>query len=381
MGMKALHLNRNTVLHLIDSGGVYGIERMIIGLLPKLKQRGYDVALACLNAPKYSGPGIKDILTGSEVNVFYPNCSDKFGLVSFLYLFRITRFYNPKIIHLHGYKATIIGGCFSLLMRIPCVATYHIESKYLPNLAKYVKIETQVLKKIRGIVAVSYPIKKELEHRGVSNGRIRVIPNGIDDLYTVDKGERVHVKNSGKYPLILFVGRLIEKKNVHLLVSVIARLKQEFPQIGLMVAGDGPYKAKLVQQVKRLNLVESVNFLGHVDDVYPLYKMCDCFVLPSKTEGMPIALLEAMSCEKPIVVSAVGSIPNIVTHKINALLVEPGNVDSLYKQIKGIIYDKTLREYLANNARKRYLQHYTSDIMASQYDAFYQKIIKRYVSQ
>lgn len=379
MGMKALRLNRNTVLHLIDSGGVYGIERMIIGLLPKLKQRGYDVALACLNAPKYSGTGIKDILTSSEINVFYPNCSDKFGLVSFLYLFRITRFYNPKIIHLHGYKATIIGGCFSLLMRIPCVATYHIESKYLPNLAKYVKIETQVLKKIRGIVAVSYPIKKELEHRGISDDRIRVIPNGIDDYYMVEKEPKHYFKNGKRDPLVLFVGRLIEKKNVHILISVIARLKKEIPRIGLLVAGDGPYKQKLAEHVRSLNISDSVNFLGYVDDVYPLYKMCDCFVLPSNTEGMPIALLEAMSCAKPIVISAVGSVPNIVTHQINALLVEPGNIDSLYKEIKKICYEKSLREYLANNARKTYLQHYTSDIMASKYHEFYHRIMKQYV--
>ena len=133
------------------------------------------------------------------------------------------------------------------------------------------------------------------------------------------------------------------------------------------------------EHVRSLNISDSVNFLGYVDDVYPLYKMCDCFVLPSNTEGMPIALLEAMSCAKPIVISAVGSVPNIVTHQINALLVEPGNIDSLYKEIKKICYEKSLREYLANNARKTYLQHYTSDIMASKYHEFYHRIMKQYV--
>jgi glycosyltransferase involved in cell wall biosynthesis len=375
MGMKALHLNSNTILHLIDSGGVYGIERMIIGLLPKLKQRGYDVALACLNVPKHSGTGIKDIFSGSEVNVFCPNFSDKFGLVSFLYLFKITRFCNPKIIHLHGYKATIVGGCFTLLMRIPCVATYHIESKYLPNLAKYVKIETQVLRKIRGIAAVSDPIKKELEHRGVSDGRIRVIPNGIDDFYMVEKEPKNYFKNGKRDPLVLFVGRLIEKKNIHVLINAIARLKKKFPRIRLLVAGEGPYKKELVNQVRRLDLIKSVNFLGYVDDTYSLYKMCDCFVLPSKTEGMPIALLEAMACKLPIIASAVGSVPKIVTHEVDALLIEPDNEEELYQALWRLLSNPLLKKDLGGNARKNFLINYTSDLMADRYKEFYDRIL------
>ena len=375
MGMKALHLNSNTILHLIDSGGVYGIERMIISLLPKLKQRGYDVALACLNAPKHSGTGIKDIFSGSGVRVFCPNSSDKFGLLAFLYLFKVTRFCNPKIIHLHGYKATIVGGCFTLLMRIPCVSTYHIESKYLPNLARYIKIETQILRQIKGIVAVSDPIKKQLIQRQVAANRIRIIPNGIDDLYTVEKGSKNDFENCEKYPIVIFVGRLIEKKNIHVLINAIARLKKKFPRIRLLVAGEGPYKKELINQVRRLDLIKSVNFLGYVDDIYSLYKMCDCFVLPSKTEGMPIALLEAMACKLPIIASAVGSVPKIVTHEVDALLIEPDNEEELYQALWRLLNNPLLKKNLGGNARKNFLINYTSDLMADRYKEFYDRIL------
>lgn len=374
--MKDLPHNRNMILHLIDSGGVYGIERMIMSLLPKLKQLGYDVALAYMNIPETPLNLTNNNLLNMGVKVYYLNYFGRISCRGILSINKTLNICKPRIVHFHGYKATIMGGTFCLLRNIPAVATYHGEAKAHKELSKYLMLENHFLKRLRYVAAVSTPIKKELEERKVKPHRIEIIPNGIDDLYI--RGESLDnvIAKNNFHPAVLFTGRLIELKNVHILIEVISRLKKYFPDIGLLVAGDGPFRENLVQQVHKLNLSNSVIFLGYVENIYDLYYECDCFVLPSKSEGMPISLLEAMSFSLPIVASSVGSIPYIVNDGVEALLVEPNNIESLYKAMMQLLHDSSLRERLGNNARKRFLREYTSDAMAEKYARFYERALE-----
>ena len=101
---------RRIVLHIIDSGGVYGIEKMIISLLPKLKGNNYEAGLISLRPLSDPKNDISIRLKNNEISVFKPHFLDKIGLRTILYLYKIFHQYKPAIIHLHGYKATILGG-------------------------------------------------------------------------------------------------------------------------------------------------------------------------------------------------------------------------------------------------------------------------------
>lgn len=366
--------NKVTILHFVDSGGAYGIEKMIMSLLSKLKHSGFNVMLAYLNTYNESDKFMNESLSESGVIVQHPERSDRFGITTFFYIINTLYKFRPSIIHLHGYKAIILGAVAARLMNIPCVATYHAEIKYTPNLAKYVKIETIVLKFAKMIVAVSQPIKKELELRNIRSNLIRIIPNGIDDLLSDGKQQSGTINGIKGSPKILFVGRLIEKKNIHVLLKAIALLKENFENIRLIIAGEGPFQERLERLIAELKLVEHVIFLGYVADVNSLYQGCDCFVLPSQTEGMPISLLEAMSSAKPIVVTSVGSIPKVVKHQFDALIVEPNNIKELYAAMKRILNDPLLQRDLGNNARDSFLEKYTSDIMAQRYIEVYNQV-------
>ncbi|MDY6894645.1 MAG: glycosyltransferase family 4 protein, partial [Thermotogota bacterium] len=118
-----------------------------------------------------------------------------------------------------------------------------------------------------------------------------------------------------------------------------------------------------------------VELLGYVDDIHSLYIKCDCFVLPSQTEGMPIALLEAMASSTPIVVTSVGSVPKVVTHMLDALVIPPNNEDSLYKALRHLLGDPLLLKRIGCNARKKFLQKYTSGIMTDKYISVYKNIV------
>ncbi len=369
-------MNKKSILHIIDSGGIYGIEKVLINLLPELVKSNYDVALANLKIPADKKSDISDFFTGTGVCCFYPSKMDGMGFRIFPFLLDIIKKQKPAIIHVHGYKATIIGGLLALVLKIPCIATYHAESKHATSLSKYVKIETQFLRRFSGVVAVSHPIMDELIKRKVKKPYIEVINNGISDNYSVKRTRKEFAGLENKTPLLLYAGRLIEKKNIDKLIDVVARLKDDFPQIGLVIAGDGPYKMELLKQAERLNILNSLTFLGYVKDINLIYYSCDIFVLPSQTEGLPISLLEAMAFSLPIVISSVGSIPSVITHGVDALTINPNDENSIYEALYLLLKNEILQRKIGREARKTFLEKYSSATMAGHYISFYNKIIK-----
>ena len=101
----------------------------------------------------------------------------------------------------------------------------------------------------------------------------------------------------------------------------------------------------------------------------------DCFVLVSRTEGMPIALLEAMASSLPIVTTSVGSIPIVVRNNVEAIVIKPNSEEEICKAIYRILTDRKLQEKLSYNARKKYLSLYTADLMADKYKAHYEQLL------
>jgi glycosyltransferase involved in cell wall biosynthesis len=123
--------------------------------------------------------------------------------------------------------------------------------------------------------------------------------------------------------VVLFVGRLEEIKQVDILVESMVSLKDKFP-VRLLLAGDGTKYEPLKKLVNRLHLSSAVKFLGKVshDDIHLYYNIADVLVLPSKMEGVPMVILEALACGTPVVASAVGGIPDLVRTGENGMLLE-----------------------------------------------------------
>lgn len=363
------------VLHLIASGGLYGIERMLLGLLPALQRREYDVALVCLSASGSPGGEIGAALSQWGVPVYYCSFGSRASVKGLMQLHAVIKVCRPELLHVHGYKATILGGSLGFAKRIPTVGTFHTEAGKWPEVSHYARIETHIIRRLQGMVAVSEPIRRELEQRRVPADKIRVIPNGIPDAYPKRGLKEALPGLSDRSPLLVFVGRLSREKGVGLLIDAVYRLRSEFPRIALAVAGEGPNRQGLERQVDALEMGDSVRFLGYVNDPGPLLAACDCFVLPSQTEGMPIAMLEAMSFAAPIVATAVGSIPSVVRDGTEAILVPPSNGRELLGALTSVLRDNALRDQLGKSARERFLQEFVSDRMAARYVEFYDAVL------
>jgi len=145
--------------------------------------------------------------------------------------------------------------------------------------------------------------------------------------------------------IITFVGRLIAVKGVDLLIKAVKDIKHK---INVLIVGDGPERENLENMIKNLGLNRKVIFAGWRTDIPAILRATDIFVLPSYSEGLPIALLEAMAAGKACVVTDIG-LP--VKNGENAIVIKPGNVAELKEALEYLIENKELREKLGKNAK------------------------------
>ena len=367
-------MSRIRVLHLIGSKGLYGAERVLLNLLPALRQSGIDVTLGCMSPLNSKGADIGKELENINVPVVFMNEKRKFSGKSLLTIYRTIKKTNTNILHVHGYKATILGGFIARILGIPQVSTYHGEARQVPELSTYVKIETYFLRRAARIVAVSKKIKEELISRGISDDKISVIHNGIKDPLETQDGQRNYGKKKPILPCLLCVGRLIKIKRFDLVIDAVKVLKKDYPKIVLSIAGEGPQDEILKKKVVDLELNDSVRFLGYVKDIKKLYQDTDIFVLPSDIEGAPIALIEAMAFSLPIIATSVGAVPDMIKSGKDAILIPPNSEKELIESLRYLLLHPEICRVLGKTAREKFLENYNSGIVAESYIKEYKKI-------
>lgn len=373
MEMKAS--NPRSVLHCVAGGALYGIERMLLGLLPSQGRVGWNVALACIVEGDEVGRALGQHIEATGCSNTFVEMRRRISGRGILALSALMRSVRPDIVHVHGYKASILAGGLGLLHRLPVVATYHGEAKQAVGLERHVAMESLFIRWFSGVAAVSEAIRDELVDRGVKAERVRVIPNGVPDYRLAPTNCHSASRGVGQGPVLATVSRLIRAKNIHVLLRVVARLRAQYPHIRLRLAGDGPYAGELHRLSVELGLSDCVDFLGFVEDVGTVLQGCHCFVLPSQTEGMPIALLEAMSAGCPAVATAVGSIPTVAEGGRNLVLVEPGDEDGLERAIAKVLADRDFASDLGRRARDKYERDHTAAAMARAYLEFYADVL------
>ncbi len=185
--------------------------------------------------------------------------------------------------------------------------------------------------------------------------------------------------------MLLFVGRLAEKKGVTYLISAMKAAVKAFPDCKLIIVGDGPEKVSLVRQSQQLGISRSIIFAGSIPNqgLPPFYKAADVFILPSivdssgDTEGLGVVLLEAIAAGTPVVASNVGGIPDVIISNRTGLLVEQKNPDQLAAAIARLLDNPSLRKKLSAAARKHIANNYSWETVAGKFYSVYSSIISR----
>jgi glycosyltransferase involved in cell wall biosynthesis len=199
---------------------------------------------------------------------------------------------------------------------------------------------------------------------------VHVIPNGIPLRTGARDRVRRELSIAPGELLIVSVGNLYPVKGHAVLIDALATLRDRAGW-RLAIAGRGEEEPRLRAQAAAAGIGERVHLLGFRDDVADIFAAGDLFAMPSLSEGLPLALVEAMSFGLPVVISRVGGVPEVVTNDVEGLLVPPSDPGALALAIRSLLDDPARRSRQGGAARMRALRDYAIGTMVDRYERLY----------
>jgi len=355
-----------------------GAERLLAELIPFLKS--HDIEIHILTR-RYPGLASFEMIAGVPVHRLpIPGPKPMAALSFVLTAMPLLRRLRPDIVHAHELLSpTTTAIVAKRLYGTPVVAMPH-RGGYLGDIYKLHhkmmgKIRIEVMKRwVDSFIAISSEIDSELADVGVPIERRIFIPNAVDTerFKPISQGKKPSLRKKLQLPegpIALFVGRLVPEKCLDQLISIWPEVRNEHPKANLLLLGQGPEKDKLKQAA-----TDGVHFSGQVDDVVPYLQASDVFVLPSATEGMSIALLEAMSVGIPVIATAVGGTPDVINHGKNGWLIPPNRSDVLKESLITILKDEPLQFRLGIEARNNTVDDYSIVNVALRLQSLYMQV-------
>jgi len=274
----------------------------------------------------------------------------------------------------HVLSTGIIGLIFKKLYKIPYIVYTH--SADILEFQKYWPIKKLLQSILRNAAAVSCNSRftyDKLLGLEVKKEKIKLIypkTNFVKFDQFLETESIVNRLNLVDKKIILSINRLIERKGNDVMIQAMPAVLKEIPSAIYIIGGSGRYETKLQRMVKDLKLEKQVIFLNHLsdEDVVRLYKVCDVFVMPSRTlkeedtEGFGVVFLEANACGKPVIGSRCGGIPEAVADGYSGLLVNPSSVNEISQAVVGLLKDKDYAALLGAQGRKRVQEQFNSHL-------------------
>ena len=296
-----------------------------------------------------------------------------------LRLYRFIRRGGFQLVHTHGYFADICTLPLTKLLGIPSVSTCHGFIGNDRNLRIYNALDRFALALSDKIIAVSEGIRGRLVDSGLKDQRITVVPNAVsttadrERLLPRREVQRRRLGIADGELVIGYVGRLSEEKGLSFLVGALCQLQAAGTSVKLLLVGDGEERQRLAAQTSAAGLADRVVFAGFQTDVEDWLAAFDLFVLPSLTEGTPLALLEAMAAGLPVVATAVGGIPGIINDGENGFLVPAADVEALREKLERLLRDVNLRESLGRAGCETVRARYGQESWVAQMQEIYRQ--------
>ena len=372
------------ILHFIDSGGLYGAENVLLNLsrVMLLSNDDFLPVVGCIVQSVNEQSDLYDQAVAFGIDAEKLQINNK----KFLIDLPKVAFYLKKLgiscIHSHGYKPSVAGFIIKLLTGIPVIATCHLwymAGKRGLKQRIMIALELFFYRFFQHIVAVSEPIKSYLVQSGVLGEKVKIIKNGIFlDDYSFDSAitKLEFRKKNGiaeESSVFVNIARLTEQKAQDIIINAARTLKQEDINCVFILIGDGALRGKYESMVRE-NLVEDyVKIIGFTHNVKEWLWMADVYLLPSRDEGLPMGLLEAMASSKPAIVTPVGDIPSLVKHKISAFFIPVDDITALVDSVKWMIANSKERSEIGSKAFSEVKKGYSAEAMFQAYVEIYEK--------
>lgn len=335
------------------------IERWFLRIARGARERGHEVTLG-LAWPTMS-PSFAEALRELGVRVWVDRPS---SLVDLAFLWRLVDFIRRErinVVHTHFSPVCHFGNLAAWLVGVPG-RFWHIHSMSgitpnLPASLRHVASQRLSARLVVRIFSDSEAIREDFSRLGVPYGKVAVLPIGIDvGQFHLNgaAGTRARIRSSLGVPngatLVGTVSRAEPVKGLEYLVEAAAQVAAVRPDVQWLVVGGGSQMQELHGLADVLGVAQRMIFEGIREDVPEVLQAMDIFVLPSLSEGFPLAAMEAMASGLPVVCSRVGGLPELVSHEETGLLVPPGDATALAEGVLRLVADGTLRQRLAGRA-------------------------------
>ncbi|BEH14455.1 glycosyltransferase [Marinobacter shengliensis] len=373
------------ILHLIDSGGLYGAERMLLALVKEQLDAGLDPVILSAGEIGIENKPIE--LEAMRLNLplkvwrMHPGLNLKAAKEIRSWAAEI----GVDLFHSHGFKFNVLMGLFWHKRNVPLISTFHgyLHAPRFSKLWIYEKLDRFSALRIDSLVLVGEAMRHELPSFVLSNKHVISIRNGLDvdrvkEMAKSDLPPKINDFFKSHEPLIIGVGRLSPEKGFDNLLRAFRKIKDNFTNAGLVLAGDGPERARLESMALELGLSDDVLFLGYVENIPALMARSSILVMPSLNEGLPITLLEALLLRIPIVASSVGEIPALLEGGVGVLLKKVGDHQEISNAVSSILGRLNTISVCLDSGYDKVVSGFSAGMMSKKYTEQYERLLKTY---
>jgi glycosyltransferase involved in cell wall biosynthesis len=309
-------------------------------------------------------------------------------LIALSKLVRTFQHWRPDIVHTHTAKAGTLGRLAARLTGVPAVVhTFHghVLRGYFPRPVEelFRMVERGMALLTDRIVTLSPSLRSDLIGMKIAAAsKIEVIPLGIDFSQLVERERRrgylrqvLGIENP--YPIIGTVGRLVSIKNHTMFLRAARSMVNSGIQASFVIVGDGELRPSLEAQARSMDLAGRIFFLGWREEMSAIYLDLDIFALTSNNEGTPLSLIEAMAAGLPVVATAVGGVPDVVTDQRNGFLVPADDSAALAETWRTILKDPERSKQIGEQARLDAVRRFGLERMLEQTRELYRSLAGR----
>jgi glycosyltransferase involved in cell wall biosynthesis len=365
------------IAHLIESDGPGGAERMLASVARELQAAGsHNVVIA----PAGGEGWLARELSGTGVVVELYRLDRPFSRTFARWLTDLFRRHRIALAHSHEFTMAVYGAWAARRAGVAHLFTMHGSRYYAGRLQRRVAMRLAALFS-SSVVTVSRSLGGHLaKDLWIRPSRVVTIPNGVRPP-SVPVGQSSLREELGLHStdqLAVSVGNLYPVKGHAHLLEALARLATRFPGLHVAIAGRGELDESLRARARELQVSDRVHLLGLRSDIGNVLAGADVFVLPSLSEGVPLALLEAMLAGRPVVASAVGEVPTVLDGGGAGVLVPAADPSALASALDSVLSDPARARQLGAAARARATQAYSFDAMMDGYLALYEKALRNH---
>lgn len=364
------------MLHLIAPAPFGGAESVVRMLAAGQQDRGRLAGVVALLAVENSESDLIPALHDAGVTVKIVRTRPRAYRAQYSEIVTAIKDFGPTVVHCHGYRGIVLGLLASRKTKTPVVGTAHGYSGGGWKNRFYEGLDQRSLRYMGGVIAVSRAIEERLLQVGVPRDVLHLLPNGFAPSPAKDRAfcrSVLGVPQKGK--VIGWVGRMSEEKGVDIFIDALRELDPS--EFHAVLVGDGPERSSAERLAKEMGLADRVTFCGALAGAGALMPAFDVFVLSSRTEGTPIALLEAMANLVPTVSTSVGEVPTVLDGGKYGVLVPALDPGSLGEAIKTVLDEPDLALERSALAQQHVEKTYSVDGWLDRVDRVYREAIER----